>query len=254
MEGCSNNGEACPQLLDLIPRERQWLVKRADERSSEEKKLELRLGPPGEEWFFGENAAKGAKNRERDESPFSLGYFSNGNQQIHKFSSPENLQPGSVWFNQQLSQQAKATASFLQFPSKTVTTPQGLPAMAKESSQPCCTKVAVDLQQSAEKKAFSQPAPANTAVLNSSQKRYSSFLLLSLPLSVVFFLFNKTFDRIFTHMFTLLDDVWSIIITLFVSCFYACNVFSASVVLVLFKSVLVDARSPHHFKNFTTFF
>ncbi|OAY53082.1 auxin-responsive protein IAA18 isoform X2 [Manihot esculenta] len=171
MEGCSNNGEACPQLLDLIPREREWLVKRADERSSEEKKLELRLGPPGEEWFFGENASKDAKNRERDESPFSLGYFSNGNQQIHKFSSPENLQPGSVWFNQQLSQQAKATASFLQFPSKTVTTPQGLPAMAKESSQPCCTKVAVDLQQSAEKKAFSQPAPANTAVLNSSQKR-----------------------------------------------------------------------------------
>ncbi|KAJ9179254.1 hypothetical protein P3X46_011064 [Hevea brasiliensis] len=170
MEGCSKITEACPQLLDLIPREREWLVKRADERSSEEKKLELRLGPPGEEWSLRENA-KNADDRERDESLLSLGYFSNGNQHTRKFSSPENLQPGSVWFNQQLSQQAKATP-FLQFPSKTVTTRQSLPVMAKESSQPCCTKVVVDLQQSAEKKAFSPPAPANTAVVpSSSQKR-----------------------------------------------------------------------------------
>ncbi|KAJ9190259.1 hypothetical protein P3X46_001482 [Hevea brasiliensis] len=173
MEGCSENGEACPQLLDLIPREREWLVKRADDRSSEEKKLELRLGPPGEEWFLGKNASKNADNRERDESLLSLGYFSNGNQQTHKFPSPENLQPGSLWFKQQLSQQAKATTpSFLQFPSKTTTTtPQSLPVMAKESSQPCCTKVVVDLQQSAEKKAFSPAAPAKTAVPNCSQKR-----------------------------------------------------------------------------------
>lgn len=186
MEGCSNNGEACPQLLDLIPREREWLVKRADERSSEEKKLELRLGPPGEEWCLGETA-KTADNRERDESLLSVGYFSNGNQQNHKFSSPENLQSGSVWFNQQVSQQAKATP-FLQFASKTVTPPppppQSLPVMAKESSQPCCIKVAVDLQQSAEKKAFSPPAPANTAVPNSSQKRYCSFLPLPLSYSL----------------------------------------------------------------------
>ncbi|KAF2301138.1 hypothetical protein GH714_020339 [Hevea brasiliensis] len=73
MEGCSENGEACPQLLDLIPREREWLVKRVDDRSSEEKKLELRLGPPGEEWFLGKNASKNADNRERDESLLSLG-------------------------------------------------------------------------------------------------------------------------------------------------------------------------------------
>ena len=49
---CSKNGEACPQLLDLIPQEKEWHVKRKDERkhgSSEEKKLELKLGPPGED-------------------------------------------------------------------------------------------------------------------------------------------------------------------------------------------------------------
>ncbi|KDP40855.1 hypothetical protein JCGZ_24854 [Jatropha curcas] len=166
MEGGSKNGEACPQLLDLIPREREWLVKRADERSTEEKKLELRLGPPGEEWSLGKTA-KNSDDRVRDEFLLSL-----GNQQTHKFSSPENTRAGSVWFNQQLSQQAKAATPFLQFPPKTVTTTQqSLPVTGKESSLPCCTKVVVDLQQSAEKKGFSQPTPANTAVPNSSQKR-----------------------------------------------------------------------------------
>lgn len=43
-----------------------------------------------------------------------------------------------------------------------------MPVLAKESSQPCCTRI-VDLQN-AERKAFS-PASANTAVPNSSQKR-----------------------------------------------------------------------------------
>eukprot|EP00257_Ricinus_communis_P003609 XP_002515959.2 auxin-responsive protein IAA26 [Ricinus communis] len=158
MEGCSKNSETCPQLLDLIPREREWLVKRTDEKSSSEeiKKLELRLAPPGQEWSLNDSTKNADINRERDESLLSLG--------------------ASGWFNQQLSQQGKATTtttpSFLQFPSKTVTTnAQNLPVMAKESSQPCCTKVVVDLQQSAEKKAFSQPAPANTAVPNISQKR-----------------------------------------------------------------------------------
>ncbi|CAL9003674.1 unnamed protein product [Prunus brigantina] len=75
MEGCTRNEEACPQLLDLIPRERDWIVKR-DERShgsSEEKKLELRLGPPVEDWSMNGNSRS---NKERDESLLSLGYFS----------------------------------------------------------------------------------------------------------------------------------------------------------------------------------
>ncbi|XAR67673.1 hypothetical protein NMG60_11002528 [Bertholletia excelsa] len=49
MEGCPNKD---PQLLDLIPKDREWLLQRDDEHRSheslEEKKLELRLGPPGD--------------------------------------------------------------------------------------------------------------------------------------------------------------------------------------------------------------
>lgn len=56
------NEEVHPQLLDLIPNERNWFVKRDDDHNIEgsrrsshgngdEKKLELRLGPPGvEDW------------------------------------------------------------------------------------------------------------------------------------------------------------------------------------------------------------
>ncbi|KAJ9568458.1 hypothetical protein OSB04_004424 [Centaurea solstitialis] len=61
------DGEIHPQLLDLIPKERNWFVKQEDDHKkngskrghedgggvSEEKKLELRLGPPGvEDWSF----------------------------------------------------------------------------------------------------------------------------------------------------------------------------------------------------------
>lgn len=54
MEGCSKMGEDCPQLLDLIPKDREWLLKRDKQRShgsstEEINNLELRLGPPGEE-------------------------------------------------------------------------------------------------------------------------------------------------------------------------------------------------------------
>ncbi|XP_021294024.1 auxin-responsive protein IAA26-like [Herrania umbratica] len=176
--GCLKNGEACPQLLDLIPQQRQWHMKREDERrrgSSEEKKLELRLGPPGEDnWSIKIDATK-SNNKERDESLLSLGYFSSMNsnaKQTHTFPTPEDHPVGSVlsspWANthQHNHQPQTKPPSFLQFPS---TAPQTLPVIAKESSQPCCTK-AVDLHN-AERTAFSPP-PANTSVLlNSSQKR-----------------------------------------------------------------------------------
>ncbi|KAK9280772.1 hypothetical protein L1049_003660 [Liquidambar formosana] len=208
MERCTKDEEVHPQLLDLISKDREWLVnrdKQRSHRSSEEKKLELRLAPPGEDWTMKDNTKNNC--RDRDESLFSLGYFSsmasmshntttttnsakrgfldtvernnNGSLQTHKFSSPENHPVGtplsSPWPSssgyqvktqqQQQQLQQQTTASFLQFSS---TTPQSLPVMAKESSQTCCNKV-VDLQ-TAEKKAFS-PASANTAVPNSSQKR-----------------------------------------------------------------------------------
>ncbi|KAA8541737.1 hypothetical protein F0562_022889 [Nyssa sinensis] len=210
MDGCSRKDEHSPQLLDLISRDREWLVQRDEQKrngSSEEKKLELRLGPPGQDWTIKD----GAKNhsRERDESLLSLSHLSNNysnsnpnisgtkrgfidtvdrsktmedgwimnnnGTQTQKFSSSENpvgTAVSSPWSSscnyqgkvpqQQHQQQTKTP--FLQFPS----TPQSSPAKAKESSQPCRTKV-VDLQ-TAEEKTFS-PTSVNTAVLNSSQKR-----------------------------------------------------------------------------------
>ncbi|GMI93769.1 indole-3-acetic acid inducible 26, phytochrome-associated protein 1 [Hibiscus trionum] len=137
--GCSKNVEPSrPQLLDLIPQEKEWHHVKREDGSSEEKKLELRLGlgPPGEDnWYF----------------PSLM--KSNGS----VLSTPW----GKSHHHQQ--QQTKAS-SFLQFPST-----NSLPVMAKESSQPCCNNTAVDLQD-AERKAFKPPA--NTAVpLNTSQKR-----------------------------------------------------------------------------------
>ncbi|CAN1836805.1 Auxin-responsive protein IAA26 [Linum perenne] len=123
--------EGSPKLLDLISDE--WIVAKGNGKgdhvvlagrsgrssSCVEKKLELRLGLPGDdEWV---------------ENKFSMGYFSHG------------------------SNKGK-----------------------ESSSQTCCTKVVVDLNQAsaAEKKPFSvspqAPAPstpANTAVPNISQKR-----------------------------------------------------------------------------------
>ncbi|XP_024971002.1 auxin-responsive protein IAA26-like isoform X2 [Cynara cardunculus var. scolymus] len=70
--------EIHPQLLDLIPKERNWFLKREDDcnkdgsrRShghghggvSDEKKLELRLGPPGvEDWSLSSDAPKNYKS------------------------------------------------------------------------------------------------------------------------------------------------------------------------------------------------
>nr|XP_010915232.1 auxin-responsive protein IAA6 isoform X1 [Elaeis guineensis]XP_019702631.1 auxin-responsive protein IAA6 isoform X1 [Elaeis guineensis] len=63
-----NKPDACPQLLDLIPKERDWMVRvsggggcGSGSKVSEERKLELRLGPPG---------------GEEESSVLSLGYFS----------------------------------------------------------------------------------------------------------------------------------------------------------------------------------
>ena len=147
MDGRSRNEDVSPQILNLISKGKEE-GRRSHNKSSEERELELRLGPPGEEDWSHHNENK----RERDdESALSLGYFST--QKI---------------YHQHNQNRAKAKASsFLQLQSS----PQNMPVMGKESkdgSQPCCPKV-VELH-SAEKKAFS-PSSANTAVPNSSQKR-----------------------------------------------------------------------------------
>ncbi|KAF5739184.1 auxin-responsive protein IAA26-like [Tripterygium wilfordii] len=161
----SKNGKACPNLLDLIPKKGEWLVKRDEERvhvSSVEKSLELKLGPPGvQEWSMENSSKNNNKGRDNEKSiNLSLGYFSsmsnnnsNDRNLTQKFSSSENF--SSPW--------STKGSSFLQFPS---TTHQSIVKESSES-QPCGTKV-VDLQ-SAENKAFSPP-PANTDVPNSSQK------------------------------------------------------------------------------------
>ncbi|CBI36050.3 unnamed protein product, partial [Vitis vinifera] len=153
MEGCSRKDEVCPQLLDLISKDREWVLKSGEGRSHgspEEKKLELRLGPPGEDWTIKDNTNNN-NYRERDESLRNTG------------------EEGYQVKTQQQQQQTKA--SFLQFQSSP-------PVITKESSQPCCTKV-VDLQNT-EKKAFS-PASANTAVPNSSQKRSAPTAVVGWP-------------------------------------------------------------------------
>ncbi|KAE9467844.1 hypothetical protein C3L33_00223, partial [Rhododendron williamsianum] len=193
MDGCSKTDMDCPQLLDLIPKDREWLVQRGEQNShgsSEEKKLELRLGPPGEE---------------REESSLlSLGYFSNKTNQnrgIRGFTNAVEMKPGEKgWImnnnnnnggqthfsfssenpfgsssdymvkTQQQQQQPQGNALFPLIQSN----PQRMAIKAKESSHGCPNK-GEDLQQkNAEKKVFPPPPPAsaNPAVAtNSSQKR-----------------------------------------------------------------------------------
>ncbi|XP_042492357.1 auxin-responsive protein IAA26-like [Macadamia integrifolia] len=230
MEGSSGNRELYnPHFRDMIANESKWVVRRDEVRfgASEDKKLELRLGPPGEDWFEKGNIKK--DTRDRDESLLSLGHFSSmaykttnnhsvsagakrgfldtieakaeektwmmnlNTNQNQKLSSSEK--PGGVSFStpspwsstptspsasqvktQQQQQQQKP--QFLQFPS----VPQRLPVMSKEPSQTCSTKV-TDLQNP-EKKACSPASasvPANTAVLNSSQKRTSPAPVVGWP-------------------------------------------------------------------------
>ncbi|KAG5229118.1 auxin-responsive protein [Salix suchowensis] len=176
MEGFSKNVEACPRLLDLIPKERELLGDREDERSSsEEKKLELRLGLPGEDWPL-------KNTRERHESQLnSFGYFTNGNNQTQNF--PSSAENSHVWFNQQ--QKGQVAPPFLTFPSSTTpptaTAPQqSLPVMAKESSQPCCNKAVVELQQCAEKEGiFSSGSCQYSCAKQLSEKVLQLFTLLS---------------------------------------------------------------------------
>ncbi|CAK9324655.1 unnamed protein product [Citrullus colocynthis] len=144
MNGCSEKDEDYPQLLDLIPKERQWLAAgdvAGKTHTSDDKKLELRLGLPGEADWSGKG---------RDDSVRSFGYFPVS----RNFSPSENPWPPSPNFLGKF-QPTKLSAFCLS-------------AMGKEAvSQPCCTKMG-DLQN-AEAKPF--PSAANTAVSNSSQKR-----------------------------------------------------------------------------------
>lgn len=169
MEGYSRKDEGCLQFLDLIPKEkRDWVIKSAEQTShglSEEKKLELRLGPPG-----GDSDCDWTTIKE------------------------------SPWLHHH-----QAKPRFLLH----------LPTVMKESSQPCSNNKVAEMKTS-EKKAFS-PAPANTAVPNSSsaQKRcltfnfFASFIYLFFLICYYLF-FSPCFWTEYIHCFT------HIIITCFV--------------------------------------
>lgn len=189
MVGGSINEESYHQF------ERDWLVNGGGIATVEEKKLELRLGPPGD-WPNKENT--NSSSRERDESLLSLGHFSvssknsnssagakrgyvdtveeesgagNQNQKLSLFPSPWSLESSP---SLQKTQQQKP--AFLEFGSVT-----NLPVLSKESSQTNGSKTE---QQSHERKACSPtpaPPPANTAVPTSSRTRTSSVPVVGWP-------------------------------------------------------------------------
>ncbi|WVZ24677.1 hypothetical protein V8G54_003221 [Vigna mungo] len=116
--------------------------------SSEERKLELRLGPPSED-SLNESVKKCIT--ERNESPLSLGYIS-----THEISASDKPGPGgamvpTAWSSASYHQH-QAKPSFFQLQSR----PQNVLMMRKEVPQLCCV----------ENKAFS-PSSADAAVSTS---------------------------------------------------------------------------------------
>ncbi|XP_019448184.1 PREDICTED: auxin-responsive protein IAA26-like isoform X5 [Lupinus angustifolius] len=147
MNGGSRN-EVSPKLLDLISNEKEWNMNKSEGKCSDERKLELKLGPPsGEDWC--EDKMKNINNTstERDESLFSLSYFSNNGFQ------KQNLSTSSTSYHHQ-----------------------------HKGNDASKAKV-VELQNGAvDKKMFSSPSSANTAVLNNtSQKRNAPTPMVGWP-------------------------------------------------------------------------
>ncbi|KAF1882732.1 hypothetical protein Lal_00002913 [Lupinus albus] len=157
-----SRNEVSPQLLDLISNEREWNMNKGEGKCSEERELELRLGPPGCEDKMKNNINNNTSTTERDHSLLSLGYFPNNGFQKQNLSTsdiPVKAIYHSPWssstsyHHQHQYQGNNKASSFL--------------VMGNDASP----KV-VELQVGAtEKKVFS-PSSANTAVPNNtSQKR-----------------------------------------------------------------------------------
>lgn len=128
---------------------------------SEDTKLELRLGPPGDEdWSIKKDGiTRTSKNNraKRDDNSstlLSLGCFSNmSNGSNHNFSGSFQENSSQVLDNTTVTPWSRSCSQYKQ------SLP---PAMGKESLQ---------MKDSAEKKGFSPASASNTAVHNSSQKR-----------------------------------------------------------------------------------
>ncbi|KAL1340647.1 hypothetical protein AAHE18_09G030300 [Arachis hypogaea] len=141
---------------------------------SEEKELELRLGPPGEEeeedeekdedyWSHHNENKRERNSDESDQSPLSLGYFSS--QRIYNYHQDQATKAKASSFLQNMSMVGKESKD------------------AISSSQPCRSEV-IEFHNGAvcaEKKALSSPSSANTAAPNSSQKRSAAGPVVGWP-------------------------------------------------------------------------
>ncbi|CAM8920427.1 unnamed protein product [Rhodiola kirilowii] len=140
--------------MDMVCKERDML---GSSNGSEENKLELTLGPPGENRSSLKQHQQ--DNNGHDDSLLSLGRGTIKVQKISSFNDYSGSTTTKPW---------PISAKFLQFPSNSGT--QGLPALGKESLQDCnnSTKI-VELES--EKSGFSPTVVAKPAVPNTSQKR-----------------------------------------------------------------------------------
>ncbi|KAE9588080.1 putative transcription factor interactor and regulator AUX-IAA family [Lupinus albus] len=84
-----SRNEVSPQLLDLISNEREWNMNKGEGKCSEERELELRLGPPGCEDKMKNNINNNTSTTERDHSLLSLGYFPNNGFQKQNLSTSD---------------------------------------------------------------------------------------------------------------------------------------------------------------------
>lgn len=154
------------------------------EWDSEEEKLELRLGPPGEEDW----AIKNFTTKRNDSSALHyLGYMNNG---LNKGPFLAADYQEETWINGNHHNFSTSSSSFREYDTQVLGNTTALspwststssqykqslpPAMGKESLQIKdygSDKVMVELQN-AEKKGFSLSSADNTAVTNNSQKRY----------------------------------------------------------------------------------
>ncbi|KAG2251287.1 hypothetical protein Bca52824_081423 [Brassica carinata] len=101
MEGYSRNGEISPKLLHLIPQgtRRNWFHDdQASVYNTEEKKLELKLGSPGEdEHEDGSSMLRHIKKEPKDKSTLSLaGKHFSPSSTTNKPTSQKRTAPGPV--------------------------------------------------------------------------------------------------------------------------------------------------------------
>ncbi|CAL0324100.1 unnamed protein product [Lupinus luteus] len=151
-----SRNEASPQLLDLISNEKEWNMNKGEGKCSDERELELKLGPPGSEDKL-KNNFNNNSTTERDHSLLSLGYFPNNGFQKQNLSTsdiPSKAIYPSPW--------SSSTSYQHQHQYKGNNKASSFLVMGNDASP----KVGAT-----EKKVFS-PSSANTAVTNStSQKR-----------------------------------------------------------------------------------